>query len=194
MSKKHVYSKDATGFGDFIYIDLLPEVRRSRQFNVNVIISLLFAIVLAFFLIYRPYSDATFLLEDVSSINYDLEHEFALTQEEFNGYEIDIEAISFEEDIHEMEKLRVNFNNLIDDIELIVDANSGRIKEITYNAETKEIRVTVAIVSQFSYNTLNNNLLSLEWVSSSIYGVPVRQPDQVEYTSIFVIGVDYNVE
>jgi hypothetical protein len=194
MAKKHVYSKDVTGYGDFIYVDLLPEVKRSRQFNVNVIIALLYAIIIGFFFIYRPYSDAVFQYEDLSGINFDLKHELSLTNEEFSGYEIDLDALAFEEDIIEMELKRVNYNNLIDDIQLIVDLNNGRIKQVTYNSDTKELLVQVSIISQFSYNTLNNQVLNLPWVSYSSYSTPTRDFDEVEYTSTFTIGVDYNVE
>ncbi len=194
MPKKHVYSKDSTGYGDFIYVDLLPEVRRSRQFNMNVILALLFAVVLGFFVIYRPYSDAIFELEEVSSINSDLKHELKLTEEEFAGYEIDLEAIEFQSDIDQANLLRLNFNNLVDDVQLIVDVNGGRIKSINYDGEDGLLRVEVAIISQFSYNTLNNQLLSLDWVDTSIYTTPTRYAEEIEYTSIFVIGVDYNAE
>ena len=194
MGKKHVYTKDTTGYGDFVYVDLLPEVRRSRQFNANVITGLLFAVILGFFLIYRPYRDATFELENVSSIKNDLIHELQLTQEEFLGYEIDLDAIAFQADKDEIDKLRINFNNLVDDIELIVDDNNGRINDIRYNAGTKEIEVTVSIVSQFSYNTLNNQLLNLFWVDYSVYSAPVTYGDEVEFTSVIVMGVDYNAE
>lgn len=192
--KKHVYSKDVNGYGDFIYVDLLPEVRRSRQFNVNVISTLLFAVILMFFFIYRPYSAAIFELEELSGINNDLLHELTLTQEEFRGYEIDLEVISFNEDIDEMNKLRVNFNNLMDDIELIVDSNGGRVKHVFYNAETEHLEIRVSIVSQFSYSNINNQLLNLNWVEGSYYTTPIRVSDEVEYTATFVIGVDYNVE
>jgi hypothetical protein len=194
MAKKYVYSKDTTGYGDFIYVDLLPDVRRSRQFNVNVIIALLYAVIIGFFFIYRPYSAAVFQYEELSGINYDLNHELDLTQEEFDGYEIDLDALAFEEDIISIEQLRVNYNNLVDDVKLIVDLNNGRIKNITYNSDTKELQIEVSIISQFSYNTLNNQLLNLSWVSSSEYTSPQRFTDEVEYVSTFVIGVDYNVE
>ena len=194
MAKRHVYTKDASGFGDFVYVDLLPEVRRSRQFNMNVILALLFAVVLGFFAIYRPYSAAVFELEELNRLNYDYEHALLLTQEEFEGYQIDLDAIAFEEDIEEATKLRVNFNNLVDDIKLKVNLNNGRIRSIDYSAETSEIFVQVSIVSSFSFNTLNNQFLNLSWVSDSTYTVPTRFSDEIEYTSTFVIGVDYNVE
>lgn len=192
--KRHVYSKDQTGFGDFIYVDLLPEVKRARQFNVNVVVALLFAIILGFFLIYRPYRDATFELEAVTSRNNDLKHELTLTEEEFEGYEIDLSAIRFEEDIDAMRDLSVNFNNLIDDVHLIVDDNNGRIRNISYDAVEQTMIIEISIVSQFSYNSLNNQLLNLDWVQASTYSTPTRPGGDVEYTSRFEIEVNFDAE
>ncbi len=194
MAKKHVYSRSSQGFGDFIYVDLLPDVRRSRQFNMNVIIVLLFTISIGFLLIYMPYSDLIFELEDISGINNDLQHEFVLTNEEFVGYNIDLYAINFEDDITEISKLRVNFNNLVDDVELVVDLSNGRIDSVKYSATSEELYIEVSIVSQFSYSALNNQLLNLGWVSYSSYNTPVRFSGDVEYTALFTIGVDYNAE
>lgn len=194
MAKKHVYSKDSTGFGDFVYVDLLPDVRRARQFNMNVILLLLLTIVLIFVFIYIPYSSATFDYEDLNAINNDYLHELALTQEEFDGNEIDLSAITFEDDIDELNKLRIDFNNLADDITLKIDLNNGIVRSITYSAISNEFEVEVAIVSQFSYNTINNQLVNLPWVEYSDYSTPERYGDEVFFTAIFVIGVDYNVE
>jgi len=180
MPKKHVYTKDSSGFGDFVYVDLLPEIRRSRQFNMNVILALLFAVVLGFFLIYRPYSTAIFELEELNAINNDYEHELVLTQEEFDMYEIDLDAIDFADDITAANKLRVDINNLVDDVELKVDSSNGRIRSIQYYAEIERMLVEVSIVSQFSFNTLNNQLLNLPWVEDSEHSVPVRYSDDVE--------------
>lgn len=196
MSKKHVYIKDTSGYGDFIYVDLLPEVRRSQQFNMNVILALLFAVVLGFFLIYRPYSAAIFELEELSAINNDYEHELTLTQEEFDMYEIDKNAIEFGEDITEASKLRVDINNLVDDIELNVASVSekGRIKSIIYDAETKQISIEISFVSPFDFDILNNKLLNLSWVEDSEYNLPNTPNGDVESISVFLIGVDYNAE
>lgn len=190
MAKKHVYSKDTHGYGDFVYVDLLPEVKRSRQFNVNVIIAMLYAIVLAFFLVYRPYSAAVFELEDKYSSNYDLQHEFSLTQEEFDGYEIDVNAIQFEKDIEAANKLRIDFNNLLDDLELRIDQNSGVFESISYNAESATITLTVSFADQFRYNTLNTDIKGIDWVSDSSYIIPSDGSNVYTYE----IGVDYNVE
>lgn len=194
MAKRHVYSKDVTGFGEFIYVDLLPDVKRARQFNLNVVGSLLYAIILAFFLIYMPYRDGTFKLEEVTSINNDRKHELVLTEEEFDGYEIDLAAIQFEEDIQNFNQIRIDFNNLMDDVELIVDDNNGRLRNVTYDATTDTLTFEVALVSSFGYSTINNQLLLKDWVSSSEFGSWVKLGDDVEYVSEFTVEVDYNVE
>ncbi len=194
MPKKHVYSKDVTGFGDFVYVDLLPEVRRARQFNTRIIIALLLTISITFVLIYIPYSSATFELEDINSINNDLQHELTLTQEEFDGYEIDLYAIEFEEDIDELSDVKTNFNDLYDYIEIYVNLNDGRINDIYFNLSSSEIVVTVSMVNNYRYSTLNNQLLNLPWVSNSVFTTPVKYGDDIEYKGVFSIEVNFDVE
>ncbi len=190
MPKRHVYSKDTHGYGDFVYVDLLPEVKRSRQFNVNVVVALLYAIVLGFFLVYRPYSSAVFELENKYSDNYDLKHELSLTQEEFNGYKIDVAAIQFEKDIEAANYLRVDFNDLLDTLQLKIDANQGMFESISYDADESMIILTVSFADQYRYNTLNTDILGIDWVLSSDYIIPIDGSNMYQYE----IGVEYNVE
>ncbi len=191
--KKHVYVKTDRLTSDFIYVDLLPEVKRARQFNVNVVIALLYAIVLAFFMIYRPYRDGTFTLEDAVRQNNDLQHELLLVQEEFDGYEIDLDAIKFEEDISLFQTRRIDFNNLMDDVELIVDDNNGRIRNVQYDASTSMLYFEVLMVSQFGYNSINNDLLILPWVENATFDTITKASD-VEYITTFFVEVNYNAE
>lgn len=192
MAKRHVYSKDVTGFGEFIYIDLLPKVRRSRSFNVNVISALLLAIVLAFFLIYQPYRDGTFELESETQRNYDLEHELFLTEEEFDGYEIDLAAIQFQEDIESIEELQINFNLWMLDITQRVP--SGGVRNVEFNAVTEVLVIDIAVINEFRMNSINEDLLDLPWVESITYTRPARLGDNLEFTSTFTIEVTYDVE
>mgnify|MGYP000326900221 CR=1 FL=1 len=57
--------------------------------------------------------------------------------------------------------VKVNFNNLVDDVELIVDDNGGRIRSVSYSAMSDTLVVRISIISQFSYNSINNELLNL---------------------------------
>ena len=191
---KHVYAKSEHGIGDFVYVDLLPEVRRPRQFNVNVILSLFFAVLVVYILIFVPVSSKTTTLEELNSWNNDLAHEYTLIEEEFFGYEIDLEVIDFEAEIENLVDLRVDFNNLLDDVELEVNDVSGDISFISYSAEQSQLRVTVQLTNFYSYNTLDQEFLNLGWVVSSDYTEPEKNGSEVQYSATFTLEVDPNVE
>ncbi|QMS85924.1 hypothetical protein [Candidatus Xianfuyuplasma coldseepsis] len=194
MAKRHVYSKDASGYGEFIYVDLLPEIRRARQFNVNVVAALLFAIILGFFLIYQPYRDGTFLLEELTSENNDAKHAYLLTQEEFYGYEIDIDAINFENDIETISKLRVDLNNNIDTIQLIVDDNNGRLQSVSYDALNDELVVKIGHIDEFRFSSINNQILNIPWVADSTFKTAPPLGDSLLNIGTYTIEVNYDVE
>ena len=50
------------------------------------------------------------------------------------------------------------------------------------------------MVSEFDHNIVNNQLLGLDWVKSCTNTVPTNFGDEIEYSSTYVIGVDYNAE
>ena len=198
MAKKIVYAKGYNGFSDFVYVDLLPDVKRSRQFNMNVIIMLTFTVVLAFVFIYMPFRAATEEFEELNGLNNDLKHELLLTNEELVGYEINLETITFEQQIDLLVVYRVDFNNLLDDLQILVDLKninySTTLTEIYYNADTSSFRITVISTSNDIFNHLNNDFLNLNWVSISSYSQPEQLPDAVLWRSTFTIGVDRDAE
>ena len=193
MAGKHIYSKSFSGVSDFIYVDLLPEVRRSRQFNVNVIAALFLGVALSFVLIYMPFRTLTEQFEELNSLNNDLNHELVLTKEEFVGHEINLDNIVFEEKINTIEDLRVDFNNYLDDAELVADLNSGTITSVNYSAESSSLEITIITSSQFAYSIINNDFLELDWVAYSEYTNP-NIYSGILYSSTFKLGVDTNVE
>jgi len=194
MASRHIYEKTASGVSDFVYVDLLPDVKRSRQFNVNVIAALFLFVFLSFVLIYMPFRAATESFEVLNSMNNDYKHELSLTREEFAGYEINLETILFEEDIDNLLLYKVDFNNFFDDIELIIDQNEGTIIYINYSAGDSTMEVTVLHSSRFIFNIINNDLLALGWVESSEFSIPTRSGDAILYSSTFSLGVDRDAE
>lgn len=194
MARRHVYAKDSTGYGDFVYVDLLPEVRRAKQFNMRIIIALLLTVSLTFVLVYIPYSSGTFELEDVNSDNNDLQHELTLTQEEFDGYEIDVDAIQFKKDIAAISLAKTNFNDLYDYLEIYVDLNDGRIEDVYFDLSSSEIVFTVSMVNNYRYSVLNNQILNLPWVSKSVYTSPSKFGDDIEYNAVYTVEVNLDVE
>ncbi len=194
MASKHVYSKASKGTNDFIYVDLLPSVKRARQFNVNVIAALFLFIFLSFMFIYMPFRTATERFEELNAINNDLRHELELTQEEFIGYEINLDTIAFEEEIDNLDTYKVDFNNFFDDVVLVIDAQGGKITYINYSASNSTMEVTVLHSSPFTFNILNNDFLELTWVETSQFSIPTRTGDAVLYSSTFTLGVDRDVK
>lgn len=194
MAKRHVYSKSEHGIGEFVYVDLLPEVRRPRQFNMNVIIALFVGVLAMYLLIFVPVTNRTIELEELHSWNNDSAHELTLIKEEYIGYNIDEEVISFESDITTLRGLKIDFNNLLDDVALSVDDVQGSITYVSYSAETSQLLVTVQITNFYKYNELDQIFLNRNWVLSTSYDEPTKNGDEVQYSSTFTLEVDPNVE
>jgi hypothetical protein len=182
------------GNNDFVHVDLLPNVKRSRQFNVNVIVELTLAVVLSFVFIYIPYSRATVEFEESNGLNNNLKHELLLTQEEYAGYEIDLDALDYQSKIDLIKESKTDFNNYKDDLEIIVDLYDGMLSRITYDAESESIEVAIQMTSMLMYDTLNNSMLDISWVNYSTYITPRLLANGVMYESTFTIGVENNVE
>ncbi len=191
MANRHVYMK---GNNDFVHVDLLPDVKRSRQFNANVIVELTLAVVASFVFIYIPYSKATVEFEDSNGINNNLKHELLLTQEEYEGYEIDLDALSFQSKIDLVKDSKADFNSFKDDLDIVVDLFSGSLTQITYEAESGIISVSIQMTSMLMYDDLNSSLLNISWVENSTYVSPRLLANAIMYESTFTIGVAENVE
>ncbi|KFZ26449.1 MAG: hypothetical protein KQ78_01390 [Candidatus Izimaplasma bacterium HR2] len=198
MAKRIVYAKGYNGLSDFVYVDLLPDVKRSRQFNMNVIITLTFTVVLAFVFIYMPFRTATEEFEVLNGLNNDLKHELLLTNEELIGYEINLETITFEQQIELLVVYKVDFNNLLDDLQILVDLKninySTTLTEIYYYADLSSFEITIISTSNDIFNHLNNDFLNLNWVATSSYSQPEQLQDAVLWRSTFTIGVDRDAE
>ena len=141
-----------------------------------------------------PFRTATNQFEALNSENNDLRHELELTREEFEGFNINLENIAFEEEINNLESHKVDFNNYLDDVELLVNLSDGRIISTVYTANNSQLEITVVISSSFAYSILNNNFLELPWVNVSSYSNPSLAGDSVLYSSTFSLGVDIDAE
>jgi hypothetical protein len=197
MAKDFVYEKGVNSVGDFIYVDLLPQTRRGRQFNSNVILALLFALVLLFVLVFWPYRTLTTQFEGLNDLNNDLQNELNLTQEEFNGYNIDLELVEYEGRIQDLTNYRVDFNYLLDDVELQVtnDVIDGRITFISYSAEREVLEVTVVLTEKINFNILDSMFEGLDWVMHSTSPTDAQRiGDTVEWEKTFILEVNLDAE
>jgi hypothetical protein len=194
MAKRIVYAKGTHGFNDFVYVDLLPDVKRARQFNVNVIIALLVLVTATYVLIYIPFSAKIFEFEELNVLNQDLSHELTLTQEEYAGYEINIDNIDFENDIETLVDFKVDLKSIIDDVNIAVTNNDGTISTISYSKVTNQIMIEVLMIVPTNYSILNTDLLGLNWVVNSNYSAPKTQSDGIYHAATYTIGVDGNAK
>ena len=199
MAKKVVYSKGFDGISDFVYVDLLPEVKRARQFNMNVIIALTFAVVLSFVLIYMPFRNATEDFEELNGLNNDLKHELLLTNEELVGYEINLDTITFEQQIDMLIIYKVDINTLLGEIQSLVNVknvtNYTVITHIEYDSTLNTFEIVIESTLKDNFTKLNNDFLGMDWVSSSSFPPPPEElPGGNLYRSTFTIGVDLDAE
>jgi len=192
--KKNVYVKGQYGVSDFIYVDLLPEVKRIRQFNGQVIVVLLMFVILSFVFIFLPYNSLVMEFEETNGLNEDLKHELALTQEEYIGYEIDTTTVAFSNDISDLEGFSVDYPGVLGDITLMIMQYGASLVDFSYNLESEEIVVTVSMATFYQFEELNSQLHNISWVTNSTYTSPQRIGNEIVYHSTFTLGVDFNVE
>lgn len=188
MAKKYVYQKSISGVSDFVYVDLLPEVKRARQFNMNVIIAGTLAVLLVWGLIFVPYRQRTELFEEKNGINNDLQHRLDLKNEELLLHEIDLSIIEFERDIEDLEQLSIDFNLYLDEVNLMV-APYGQITEVIYNVETATLRVRVIMINSHYFSILENDFLELSFVKED----GVSKTDEEDYGDVYQM-VQYTLE
>lgn len=194
MAKKYVYSQGAHGVSDFIYVDLLPDVKRVGQFNIKVIIGLLLFITLTFVLVFIPYSNQVATYEDLNALNNDLNVELTLTQEEFIGYGINIKNANFESDINLLDEIKVDIRDTLGDIDIEAKRNDTFVEYVSYNAQTSEFVIEFSSKDYVNFGPLETDLLTLDWVKYCTKTTWSVSTDGQTYVSTYTIGVDYFVK
>lgn len=197
MAERKVYLKSAALRSDFVYVDLLPDLKRTRQFNVNVLFTVLFAVLLTYFVIYLPYRKVSDELSVLNGINNDLNYALILANEERRGYEIDLDTLAFQNDLLVAENLTVNVNDYINDVNNQVEELGGDSISFSYDLDENVLLVTVGFYNEYaSFVDLNDYFLSDEitWIIDS----PDVDPEQTGivgyYKATYSLGVDYNAE
>ena len=187
MAKKYVYQKSERGVSDFVYVDLLPEVKRARQFNMNVIIAGTIAVVATYFFIFVPFRMATNEYEEVNGHYNDLQHRLDLKEEERMLHEINLDIINFEQDINQLHGLNVDLNNYLDEINIAADFRGGEVIEVIYNVEQETLLVRVIMINDQYFPILRNDFLAFDWVYQ------VSSSKKEDYGSIYQV-VQYTLE
>ncbi len=193
MPSRKYQGKNREG-SDFIHVDLLPEMKRPRQFNVNIIFIVLIAVSLSWLLIYLPLNDRQSDLDSAYESQNDLQSRVELTDDIIATYRLDPERIDFMNDIESIRALQGGYGDYEDGVSAAVLSadSSGRLLDFNYNAVTGEIEATVSLTRSLYFSDLEIELLEAEFVD--YVDIPASEPDGARHVSQVVIGVDDDAE
>ena len=172
MPNRRFQSKDPDQ-NEFIYVDLLPDVRRPRQFNVNIILIVLIAVFLTWLLIYWPLSGRQSQLDEALDRNNDLRIQEEVLEQQITTYRIDRSRIELFDNIEEALAHQIMMTQYHDELKAAVTSveSGGTIDVINFNVSTNTITLRVSLQRQLSFDNVNIAFLDLPFVESSSYTI-----------------------
>lgn len=170
MPNRRFQSKDAEQ-SDFIYVDLLPDMRRPRQFNVNIILIVLVAVFFTWLLVYWPLSGRQNQLDEALNLNNDLTAQRDYIESQIDAYRIDRDRIDLLGSIETALDNQLNMTQYHSDLVAAIQSveSDARIRSINYNASNNTITLRVNLQRSLSYENVNIAFLDLEFVANSSY-------------------------
>ncbi len=156
---------------DFIYVDLLPHMRRPRQFNVNIILIVLIAVAATWLLIYWPLSGRQEMLDDALNRNNDLQIQRDLIDEQIAVYRIDEDRITLMENIDTALEHQLEVMEYRDDLLAAIHRveSGASIKSLNVDISANTITLRVELTRNLSYENVNIEFLELPFVKNSTY-------------------------
>ncbi len=190
MPNRKFQGREESG-DDFIYVDLLPDVKRPRQFNVNIILVVLVAVFLSWLLIYWPLSGRQEELDAALEQNNDLTHQREQVNDEIEGYRIDPDLVNFMEDIEGVEALKKDYYPPLEDFSNAIEfiESSGEIYRVQYNAVNDTYTLTVLMAQQLSFNNVRIEMLEIDYVESAEFEQVFSPSGTSRYQGTFTIEV-----
>jgi len=188
------YMGKERGEHEFIYVDLLPNVKRPRQFNVNILYIVLIAVAASWFLVYMPLSSRQETLDTVLEQNNDMTNQLLLLNEEVVGYRIEQNRIDFMSQLDRIEALQTDYLDVFIPVRDIVLNYNGEITQLRYDRISQQLQLVVILNTEFTFQNLNLELLEQDFITSSEHTTPNQQAGTVRYTATYTIGVDIDAE
>ncbi len=177
MPNRHYQGKERDT-QEFIYVDLLPDMKRPRQFNVNIILIVLIAVGLSWLIIYMPLNTRQDELDEVLEAQNDLQSQYELTEQIIASYRLDADRIDFMRDIEAIDELQSHYydhKQILDDTIRTVHSD-GRILRFSYNSFQETYTLQVSYVREEEFEVLEEYLYDLDFVESASYD-SVRVPE-----------------
>ncbi len=181
---------------DFIQIDLLPEVKRPRNFNVNILLLVLIAVVASWLVIYLPLTERQETLDRTLETRSDLRFERDLLREEIVGFNIEQNRLDLQEKVLRAEALGVDFFYYYDWFEdIIVTRDTIEIDLVDFDAVSGVFYIDVLAPSSSSFRNIEFLLVEeLGDVLISIQYDVATLPVGNRSFATFILEVDFDAE
>ncbi len=177
---------------EFITVDLLPDVRRPRQFNVNIILIVLVAVFFAWLLIYWPLSARQNDLDAALELNNDLANVEEMLEEQVSEYRIDPNVLTFADQIERIDALYTDYENLDKGIQSAILAiePSAEFMYYSYDAVTQRYTIRMSLSHFLMFDDVLIGLYELDYVLDATNNEPTSPTDTSRYEARFIIEVD----
>ena len=193
MANRRFQAKGQQMANEFIYIDLLPDMRRPRQFNVNILLVVLFAVILSWIFIYFPLSARQARLDAALELNNDLQFQLLLVNEELVGLNIQQNRVNFLRVVERVEHHQIDYQDYFLLIEELIESYDGRVRFVRYSAVNQQFDIIVELNTAIESRSLNWDFIDLPFVRNSSNTTP-SITQNFTYTAVFTIEVTLDVE
>ena len=191
MPNRKYQGKEREG-SEFIYVDLLPEMRRPRQFNVNILLIVLIAVALSWLVVYLPLSGRQERLDEVLEERNDLRNERDMIGGIITSYRLDADRITFMENIERVEALQNSYTQYKEDMSsalVEIDLDSEMIN-FRYDHANREIVFRVTMSRRIHFPNLEMEIYEHPYVENIAYPEPSSPEGSTRYTTTITVEVD----
>jgi len=189
MANRHYKGDDEQSA--FIEVDLLPQMRRPRAFNVNILLIVLVAVFFSWVLIYIPLNGRQDTLDDTLETNNDLTNELEVINDIVDRYGIERERIDFQDQLEMARPLQSEYADNLSEIEeaITIIETDGRILSVSYNAVENRFDLVITLRRVISFSNVNIEFLELDFVSGSSHTDPEPISGSTRYRAAYTIEV-----
>ncbi len=195
MARKF-HKKATRTSNDFIQIDLLPEMRRPRNFNVNILLLVLIAVVASWLIIYLPLTTRQENLDNALETRSDLRFERDLLLEEIVGYNIEQDRLTLQDRLQQAEALGIDFFYYYDWFEeIMLTRDTVDIVLVDFDAVSGIFYIDVLAPSTSSFR--NIEFLLIEELGDTLIAIQydvASLPVGTQRFATFILEVDFDAE
>ncbi|MFW5838919.1 MAG: hypothetical protein ACOC1L_07315 [Bacillota bacterium] len=193
MANRKYQGRSVSGTNDFIHIDLLPNVKRPRQFNVNILLLVLIAVFASWLIIYLPLTTRQDRLDNALEERSDLQYQLILVNEERVGYNIEQERIAYANYVTVVEDLQIDFMEYHDAIKDAI-GSQGTIVSVYYSAIENRFLFDIEAINESTFTTIDFAIVDLPFVQSTNYSISYVQGSGSNLLASYEIEVDLYAE